>query len=90
MKNFKKVIILSIIIVITLVCIIYNHINEGEEMFEEDVYLETNTHIEETSKIILHITGEVNNPRNYTNRRRRTISRCNRSSRRNNRVCRYK
>lgn len=68
MKNFKKVIILSIIIVIILVYIIYNHINEGDEVIEEDVYVETNTNIEETNKIILHITGEVNNPRNYTNR----------------------
>lgn len=68
MKNFKKVIILSIIIVITLVYIIYNHINKGEEVVEENVYIETNTNIEETNKIILHITGEVNNPRNYTNR----------------------
>lgn len=69
MKNFKKVIILSIIIAIIIIYASYNYLNkEGEEFIEEYLYVETNTNIEENNKIILHITGEVNEPRNYTNR----------------------
>lgn len=68
MKNFKKVIILSIIIIIIAIHIIYNNLNEGEEFIEEEVYVETNTNIEEKNKIILHITGEVIKTRNNKNR----------------------
>ena len=68
MKNFKKTIILSIIIVIIIICLVYNYSNESKEDIIEDIYVETNTNIEINSKIILHITGEVKNPRDYTNR----------------------
>ena len=69
MKNFKKAIILSIIIVIIIIYAVYNYLNAGgEEFIEEDLYVETNTNIEEKNIIILHITGEVNKPRNNTNK----------------------
>lgn len=69
MKNFKKAIILSIIIVIIIIYAIYNYLSVGEDEFiEEDLYVETNTNVEEKNIIILHITGEVNKPRNNTNR----------------------
>lgn len=71
MKNFKKIIILSIIIV---VCIIFNFMSEkGEGIVEEDIYVENITDIETINEIILHITGEVNKPRNYKNKRRLKI-----------------
>lgn len=67
MKNLKKVIILSIIIII-VIYLFYNYSTKNEEEFiEEEVYAETNTSIENSNKIILHITGEVKEPRNYRN-----------------------
>ena len=79
MKNFKKAIILSIIIVIIIIYAIYNYLSVGEDEFiEEDLYVETNTNVEEKNIIILHITGEVNKPRNNTN------------SWRHYRICRHK
>lgn len=69
MKNFKKEIFMSIIILIIVFYLVYNYFNENvDEIIEEDIYIETNTTIKETNKIILHITGEVKNSRNNTNR----------------------
>lgn len=68
MKNFKKGIILSIIIIGALMYVGYNNLNESKEIIEDEVYLENNIEIEENNYIILHITGEVNKPRYYTNK----------------------
>lgn len=69
MKNLKKVIFLSIIIIITIFYLIYNYLNKNEEVIiEEEVYLGEHDNIEEVDKIFLHIIGEVKNPRSYTNR----------------------
>ena len=62
MKNLKKIIILSIIIIMIVSYLIYNYIREEEDIIEEEVYVETSEPVEETNKIILHITGEVKNP----------------------------
>lgn len=63
MKNFKKIIFLSIGIIIIVVCLAYNYSkNNSNEIIEEDVYIETSSEIEEKNKIMLHITGEVNSP----------------------------
>lgn len=66
MKNLKKIIILSITILITVVCFIYDYLNnEVSEIVEDNIFIEENDKSEEKSIIILHITGEVNVPRNY-------------------------
>ena len=69
MKNFKKVIILSIIIVVISIYLICNYTNNTIEDFtEEDIYVETDANSEKTDTIVIHITGEVYKPRNYSNR----------------------
>ena len=66
MKNFKKVIILSITILGLAIYFIYDHLsNNVMEVVEEDIFVEENEEITKTNIIILHITGEVNSPRNY-------------------------
>ena len=68
MKNFKKVIILSIAVLVILSYLIYDYLsNNSNEAVEEDIFVETSEEILETNTIILHITGEVNAPRNYRN-----------------------
>lgn len=71
MKNFKKMIFLSIIIIIVVIYLIYNYTSENvEEIIAEEIYVESNpdSELETIGKIILHITGEVKKPRNYSNR----------------------
>lgn len=68
MKNFKKVIILSIIILVVIIYFIYNYAGDSSnEVVEDDIFIETSEKIQETNTIILHIIGEVNSPRNYRN-----------------------
>lgn len=62
MKNFKKIVILSIIIIFIVIYLVYDYIKEGEEIIVDNVFIESSTEIKETNKIILHITGEVKNP----------------------------
>lgn len=65
MKNFKKCIFLGVIILLLIIgMVIYsNHNDNYNEITSEDVYLnvKANNAIEE-SIVIVHITGEVNNP----------------------------
>lgn len=65
MKNLKKVIILSIIIISLIIYLIYNYTKDEEEIIQQDVYmnLDINSNVTEVNKIVLHIIGEVNNPR---------------------------
>ena len=66
MKNFKKVIILSITVLSLVIYFIYDYLsNNVDEVIEEDIFVEENEEITEKNIIILHITGEVNSPRNY-------------------------
>lgn len=66
MKNFKKTIILLITILSLVIYFIYDYLSSDViENIEEDVFVEENEEIAETNIIILHITGEVNSPRNY-------------------------
>lgn len=90
MKNFKKTIILSIIMGIIIIILIFNLKDNTEEVIVDNIFVETEEPIKETNKIILHITGEVNTPRNYRIRRRSKACRCNRQGRRVNRRSRYK
>lgn len=63
MKNFKKIIFLSICIIIVVIYLVYNYSKDNtSEIIEENIYIETNIEHEEKNKIILHITGEVNSP----------------------------
>ena len=63
MKNFKKIIFLSIIVVLAVIYLIYNYSNnENNEIIEEDLYIETSNQTKENNKILLHITGEVKSP----------------------------
>ncbi len=63
MKNFKKIIYLSIIIIIIISYYLYNSFeNESEEDIINNVYIQTVDNLEENKKIVLHITGEVNTP----------------------------
>lgn len=63
MKNFKKIIFLSIGIIIIIIYLIYNYSKDNtSEIIEENIYIETSTETKEKNKIILHITGEVNSP----------------------------
>lgn len=65
MKKFKKLIILSIAIVGIISCFIYEYLNNDiVQVVEEDIFVEENEKITGTNIIILHITGEVNSPRN--------------------------
>ena len=66
MKNFKKVIILSITILSLVIYFIYDYLgNSVDEVVDEDIFVEENEEITEKNIIILHITGEVNSPRDY-------------------------
>lgn len=63
MKNFKKVIFLSIIVIIIVIYLIYNNLkNDSNEIIEENIYVEPTNEVKEKNKIVLHITGEVNKP----------------------------
>lgn len=63
MKNFKKVIFLSIFVIIIVIYLIYNNLkNDSNEIVEENIYVESTNEVKEKSKIVLHITGEVNKP----------------------------
>ncbi len=64
MKNFRKTIFLTLIVLIILMCLIYNYINNNsDEVIEEDVYVNTNEKFAlEKNKIIIHIIGEVKFP----------------------------
>ena len=56
MKNFKKIIFLSIIVVLAVIYLIYNYSNnENNEIIEEDLYIETSNQTKENNKIILHM-----------------------------------
>lgn len=75
MKNFKKIIILSITILVMVVYFIYDYLsNDVSEVVEENIFIEEDAETVEINTIILHITGEVNSPRSYRNRRRFKIS----------------
>lgn len=65
MKNFKKTIILSIIMGIIIIILIFNLKDNTEEVIVDNIFVETEEPIKETNKIILHITGEVQKPRYY-------------------------
>lgn len=63
MKNLKKIIFLSIGIIIIVIYLVYNYSKDSaSEIIEENIYIETNVETKEKNKIILHITGEVNSP----------------------------
>ena len=63
MKNFKKIIFLSIGIIIIVIYLVYNYSKDNaSEILEENIYIETSNETKEKNKIILHITGEVNSP----------------------------
>ena len=63
MKNFKKIIYLSIIIIIIISYYLYNSFeNESEEDIINNVYIQTVDNLEENKTIVIHITGEVNTP----------------------------
>lgn len=63
MKNFKKIIFLSIIVGVLAIYLVYHYVtNSSSEYIEENIYIETNNQPEEKNKIFLHITGEVNAP----------------------------
>lgn len=63
MKKFKKIIILSIIVIVVVIYLILNNTKEeSNEIAGEEVYIETSSEPKEKNKIMLHITGEVNNP----------------------------
>lgn len=63
MKNFKKIIFLSIIVGVLTIYLVYHYVtNSSSEYIEENIYIETNNQPEEKNKIFLHITGEVNAP----------------------------
>lgn len=63
MKNFKKIIFLSIGIIIIIIYLVYNYSKDNaSEILEENIYIETSNETKEKNKIILHITGEVNSP----------------------------
>lgn len=63
MKNFKKIIFLSIIVGVLGIYLVYHYVtNSSSEYIEENIYIETNNQTEEKNKIFLHITGEVNSP----------------------------
>lgn len=66
MKNFKKIIILSVTIFSLVIYFIYDYLsNDVGEVVEGDIFVEENTETVEIATIILHITGEVKSPRNY-------------------------
>lgn len=65
MKNFKKIIILSISVLGIVAYFIYDYLNNTTEVIEEDIFIDESIQKEEINTIILHITGEVNVPRNY-------------------------
>lgn len=92
MKNFKKCLILGVILLIIVIYCIYHTTNNKkyEEIIEENVYQEESTKVDEANIIVLHITGEINNPRNNNTKRRSKINRCHRRGRRHNSKCRYK
>ena len=63
MKNFKKIIFLSIGIIIIVIYLAYNYSEDNtSEVIEESIYIETSNETKEKNKIILHITGEVKSP----------------------------
>lgn len=63
MKNFKKIIFLSIIVGVLAIYLVYHYVtNSSSEYIEENIYIETNNQPEEKNKIFLHITDEVNAP----------------------------
>ena len=66
MKNFKKIIILSLTILSLVIYFIYEYLsNDVTEIVEDDIFVEKSEETLETNNIILHITGEVKSPRNY-------------------------
>ena len=67
MKNLKKVIILSTIILVIIIYLTYNLKDNSSNIMEDDIFIETSQDPEETNTISLHITGEVNIPRSYRN-----------------------
>ena len=65
MKNFKKILILSIAILTIVIYFICDYIsNNVTEIVEENIFIEEIDEKTQTKTIILHITGEVNQPRN--------------------------
>lgn len=65
MKNFKKIIILSITILGLVIYFINDYIsNNVTEIVEENIFIEEINEKNQIKTIILHITGEVNQPRN--------------------------
>lgn len=65
MKNFRKCIFLGVIVLFLIIgAIIYNnHNNNYNEIIPEDVFLNVKeNNVIEESTVIVHITGEVNNP----------------------------
>lgn len=63
MKNFKKIIFLSIIVGVLVIYLVYHYAtNNSNEYIEENIYIETNNQPEKKNKIFLHIIGEVKAP----------------------------
>ena len=65
-KAIKIGLIAVAIIIIIVMYLIYNYSNKSvDEIIEEEIYVESNENFDISNRIILHITGEVNKPRNY-------------------------
>lgn len=63
MKKNKKIIFLSIVVIIIAIYMCYNYLKgDSNELIEENIYMETNDETKEEDIIILHIIGEVNSP----------------------------
>lgn len=63
MKNFEKILIIGISLIILIVIIVFNYKDKENdvEILQENTYLNLENETEDNN-IILHITGEVNNP----------------------------
>lgn len=89
MKNFKKIIIIGVIIIIVIIYAIYKNLsnNQYQEInFEKDEIenkedTENEKTIDEKNYIVLHITGEVINPGIIKIEEGRESCKCNRSGR---------
>lgn len=67
MKNLKKIIILSIIMIMAVIYIINNLKDESNYIGEEEIFVEKSEDEVKTNIIVLHVTGEVNIPRDCRN-----------------------
>ena len=90
LKMKIAVVIGGIIVIGTIGLYMYNTSADSEDYayYEEDMNITDGEDTEENvvpAKIMVHVTGQVKDPRSSTFRRRIKNSRCNRSSRRRNR-----